>query len=179
MSNNHTVESIQNVRERSFQQQYEAHDVLQDHLKKQLTTRGFDYKQYGVDDRTADEIYFSGRPDFAVSFGNRLVAYVEVKSKRLSSGDGEWFGRLNRRHWENYLHGSDEFAGAESLDVPVILYFGVIDEEKELVIRDGFIEVSHEDQVQNGFTVHGNVVLCLDEDDVRNFQWFTYRTLSP
>jgi hypothetical protein len=163
-----------NARDRSLEHNYAPHDVAQDFIRRRLVGTGYDVEQCGIDKRHADVVEYSGKPDLKVFRGEELLAYIEVKSKRADN-DG-WFGRLNRRHFENYLHGSEDFIGAANLSVPVLLYFAVVDEDRQLIIRDGFIPVESEDQIETGFTSKGNAVVCLDEDDVRNFQWFRWKT---
>lgn len=175
-SDERTVEDVMETRDRSLAVNYEPHDILQQFLERKLQAHGYEVEQYGLDDRHSDDLQFSGKPDLRVYVDEELVAYIEVKSKRASSD--EWFGRLNRRHWDNYLYGNEEFTGAKELSVPVFIYFGVVEEDDNRIIRDGFIEVNGEDQVVEGFRSYGNTVIELDETDTRNYQWLNYRLRS-
>lgn len=168
-----SVEDVQEVRDRSLADAYEPHDVLQRFVVNKLTAHGYRTEQFGIDDRHSDDLKFSAKPDLAVTDDGDCVGYVEIKSKELTSAD--WFGRLNKRHWENYLYGGEGFAGAHNVDVPVILAFGVVDTDTNLVCRHGFIEVSGSEQVDGGFVAHGNVVVKLDENRVRNVHWLNER----
>lgn len=158
-----------------FLKDYNIHDVLQNYFETNVELAGLEVEHYGTDDRHANLRRGYG-PDLAVYNADELLCYVEVKSKRLSSDD--WYGRLDRHSWEDYLYGDEDgfFNGAKEVDVPVFLYFGVVDEDKDDVIRDGFIQIDDEDQVVEGFKVHGDVVVELDTVQSRNFNWF-YRQL--
>ena len=176
----------------TFKQDYTVHDTLQFYLESKLKANGLTCVQYGTDNRDDDDCYVGYGPDIAVYRNyptdewertgdiadedvveSELLCYIEVKSKRWTSP--EWFGRLDRDDWEEYLYGSAGFNGANNVDVPVYLYFGVVDEENELIVRDGFIEVKGEDQIIDGYPTGGSIVVELDTVDVRNFEWLFHQ----
>lgn len=159
-----------------FLKDYNIHDVLQNYLESNLELMGLDIRQHGTDDRHSGTIWKGYGPDITVYKDGELICYIEIKSKRLTSDD--WYGRLDRHHWEEYLYGDDDnfFDGAKNVDVPVFLYFGVVDEETDTVVRDGFISVDDEDQVVEGFKCRGDIIVELDTVQSRNFNWL-YRQL--
>lgn len=162
--------------EGEFKSNYIPHDILQEYLIDRLAMVGLECEQYGTDgDRGYKENPSSGYgPDLKVFADGDLCGYVEVKSKRLERNGDEWIGRLDKSHFEEYLYGNDhDFDGAKEEDVPVIIYFGLIDDET--IIRDGFIPVKDEDQVQEGFRNGSDIVVTLERDDFRNLTWLLYK----
>lgn len=160
-----------------FKVNYEPHDTLQNYLVDRLAMIGLETEQYGTDgDRSYQENPEGGYgPDLKVYADGELCAYIEIKSKRLERNGDEWYGRLDKRHWEEYLYGNDhDFNGAKNEDVPVVIFFGVVDESTGVIVRDGFIPVEDEDQVQEGFRAGGDIVVTLDKDDERNIHWLLY-----
>lgn len=169
---NRTAEELLEVRDNDIVTNYQPHDIAQHVLIDRLEGAGYVVEQHGTDDRHG-EVKFGDGPDLAVyeldeeAEGENLLGYVEVKSKR--AGNEEWFGRLNRRHFEEYL------SVARESPVPVFIYFAVVDMDEGMVTRDGFIEVQSPDQIETGLMSKGNAVVCLDETDTRNFTWLYYR----
>ena len=163
--------------ENLFRDNYVPHDILQNYLVDRLSMIGLTTEQYGTDgDRSYQKNPESGYgPDLKVYAEDELAAYVEIKSKRLDANGDEWYGRLDKRHWEEYLYGNNfDFDGAKNEDVPVVIFFGVVDDSTGVIVRDGFIPVEDEDQVQEGFRVGGDIVVTLDKDDERNIHWLLY-----
>ncbi len=159
-----------------FETNYEPHDCLQNYLTDRLSMIGLDVEQFGYDgDRSAKDYSGGYGPDLRIYAGGELCAYIEVKSKRLSANGDEWYARLDKDHWEEYLYGHEHgFDGAKNEDVPVVIFFGVVDEDTGVIVRDGFIPVENEEQVQDGFRLGGNIVVTLDKDDERNIHWLLY-----
>jgi hypothetical protein len=159
-----------------FAQNYDIHDILQYHLTDRLSMIGLDVEQFGFDGDRGSKNYDAGfGPDLKIYADGELCAYIEVKSKRLSANGDEWYGRLDKQHYDEYLYGNEHgFDGAKNEDVPVVIYFGVVDEESGVIVRDGFIEVESEEQVQDGFRLGGDIVVTLDKDDERNIHWLLY-----
>ena len=157
-------ESLMNVRGDTFLENYDKHDIAQAWLVSKLEGAGFDVRQHGEDNRHADEIQFGEGPDLAVFRDDTLCGFVEVKCKTSS----EWFGKLNRRHFNHYLDHDEEH------DVPTFIFFALLDEDREMIVRDGIIPVDSEDQIQGGFYAYGNEVVELDLDDTRNLQELYY-----
>lgn len=225
-------EQLMHVRERTLTENYQVHDTAQDYLEARLEQQyGWTTVQHGDDAREASEVFFGDGPDVAVYDGERVpspaaaadcdeapLCYIEIKSKRLTQGQ-EWYGRLNRRHWNSYVEFADE------ADAPVFVYFALVDEggEQHFIAKDGFVEVT-DDAVEGSVTdvtdssvvfdeddveavpdedglcyvdgddvlgiqyetivagipdVHGNDVLCLDQDEMRNWQWLSHRCDPP
>lgn len=161
------------VRDNSLPENYQPHDIAEDVLRDRLESVGYDVVDHGVDDRHG-EARFGHGPDQAVKDGDTLLGYVEVKSKRLGKEnadyDGsEWFGVLNRRHYQEYLD------VASTVEVPVYLYFAIVDMDCGMVVRDGFVEVDGQKQITETFTSKGNMVIRLDVTEVRNFTWLYYQ----
>jgi len=200
-----TVEEVQAVRDRSLAEAYQPHDVAEEILTQRLERHGFDVIQHGDEARHADQILFGEGPDKEITYNGETVAFIEVKSKEQA----EWFGRCNLRHFKEYVNFSNE------VDVPVMIWFGLVDAEDNICKRSGFFEVEDTDQIDgdaqsveteyafyesdlehvsetNGETVlkvshsdiinispgdqivetipavHGNEVVCLDENQLRS-----------
>jgi len=209
-----TVESLMEVRDRSLEEAYNVHDVGYEFLVRRLLQHDFVVVDHGDDARSADEVYMGDGPDLAVyseaEDGGRdeLLAYIEIKSKESP----EWFGRCNERHFKEYVNFTKE------VDVPVFIWFALVDVADERLRRDAFFEVTGRDQiegdvievteravvvdpddlydVEGGYVavdgsdvvgvrprdeiveflpdIHGNDVLCLNEDELRSFPHFLY-----
>ncbi len=152
------------------------HDLLQDYLIDRFSMIGLETEQFGYDGgRGVDDAAYAYGPDMKVYADGELVAYIEIKSKRLDANGDDWYARLDKDHWEQYMYGHDfGFDGAKGEDVPVVIYFGVVDEDNGVIVRDGFIPVESEEQVQDGFRLGGDIVVTLDKDDERNIHWLLY-----
>lgn len=150
-----TAEDVMAVRDRTLAQNYEPHDVAQEYLESTLEGHGYETRQHGDEKPEADEVFFGAGPDVSVHSDSEIVCYVEIKSKRWTDGSGvEWYGRLNRRMWNEYVSFS------ETVGVPVFVYFALVDEDESLIRREGFVEVVDTD------TIYGNVVDISSQDIV-------------
>lgn len=160
-----------------FERNYTVHDILQDYLTDRLCMAGLDVEQFGTDGDRSTKDYSGGYgPDLKVYKQGELAAYVEIKSKRLAKSGDEWYARLDKKHFDQYLYGHDfGFDGAKNEDVPVVIFFGVVDEDSGIIVRNGFIPVEDEDQIEEGFRSHGDIVVTLDKDDERNIHWLLYQ----
>lgn len=217
-----TEQEVMAVRDRPLVEAYETHDVGMVHLKTRLQAHGFDVEDYGDDARHADEVFYGDGPDLKVYNGDsedrdtddeELVAYIELKVKTSQ----EWFARCNRRHFNEYVNFTNE------VDVPVFIWFALVDDETEQLHRSAFFEVEDTDQIDGqtidvseqsvvfsaGVTepveggdgdtqylavdaddivgvrpsdvitdyipsVHGNQVVCLNEDNLRSLPHFLH-----
>jgi hypothetical protein len=210
-----TPEEVMQVRDRPLEDSYKIHDVGQDVLTARLEAHGYHVEDHGDDARYAEEVYYGDGPDVAVyQSGDRTageampLAYIEIKCKESA----EWFGRCNRRHFEEYV----TFAAEH--DVPVFIWFALVDSDSGIVHRSAFFEVTEDatdqidgevvdvsdqevvfhaedihtvdggendlryveasdvvgvrprdDIVERIPNVHGNEVVCLNEDQLRSF----------
>jgi hypothetical protein len=159
---NITEQELQQVRDNDLETNYEPHDIAEEFLTYRLE-RVYDchVEAHGDDARHAEAVYFGDGPDQAVYHDEddeEPVGYIEVKSKRLSTGE-EWFGRVNRRHWNHYV----EFA--ESVDVPVYIYMTLVDEDDGAIVREGFIEVN-DDHDLDVITDMEGLLLTVHQEDV-------------
>jgi len=181
---NLTVDQVQSVRDRSLVEAYEPHDVAQEIITRRLKRHGFFVEQHGDDARHVDEIMFGDGPDIAVyrlqdnvernddglgstfintntgRFVNQddaydLVCYIEIKSKESQ----EWYGRCNRRHFDEYVNFANE------VDVPVFIWFALVDSENNACLRDDFFEVDGVDQIE-GKVVQPGTELVFDKDQI-------------
>jgi hypothetical protein len=161
-----TVEGVNAVRDRSFLEAYKVHDVGEEAVRAILASHGLSVEQHGDDARHADEIYFGSGPDLAVyklppsvqentagvgsqyidtdtgqfvSLTERLelVGYIELKCKE----DPAWFGRCNLRHFREYVNFANE------VDVPVYIWFGLVDSDENRVLRQALFPVEDTDQI--------------------------------
>lgn len=181
---NQTVEQVQAVRDRSLAEAYAVHDVGYEILVRRLSRHGFVVQDHGDDARHADEILYGDGPDLAVyrvaehvtpndsglgsmwintntgRFVSRrdaheLVGYIEIKTKE----NERWFGRCNRRHFDEYVNFSRE------VDVPVFIWFALVDSDENRCLRDGFFQVEDTDQIE-GEVIETDTKLVVDEDDI-------------
>jgi|AKVG01.1.fsa_nt_gi hypothetical protein len=148
---------VEKVRDRSFLEAYEVHDVGQELLERRLEAHGFDVEQHGDDKRHADDVYYGEGPDLKVLDDGETVAYVEVKTKEAV----EWFGRLNLRHFREYVNFANE------VSVPVFIWFSLVDEETSTVHREGFIEVEDTDQIDGDVVDVGGTEIVFHSEDAR------------
>lgn len=160
------------VRDRTLQENYEPHTMGQNYLEARLEGFGYDTVQIGDENPEAEKMLMSveGAPDVGIlDDDGDIIACVEIKTKRASGGD-EWFGRLNQRHWDNYLSWSGENS------VPVFIWFCLLDEEDGVMCRHGFIEAKGWKQVEESMgPIKGNIVLQLKEKRIRSFMWLAHR----
>jgi hypothetical protein len=209
-----TEEELLNVRDRPLTESYEVHDVGYDFLVRRLTRHDLLVVDHGDDNRHVDDVIYGDGPDLAVHQTGEdgglgeLLAYIEIKTKESP----EWFGRCNERHFKEYVNFANE------VDVPVFIWFALVDSEDERLLRDGFVRVETRDQIEgdvievseravvfdpedtyeidDGYkavdgddvvgvrprddiveyipNVHGNDVLCLNEDQLRSFPHFLH-----
>lgn len=167
-------ESLNEVRDNSLEENYEPHDVAQGWFVSTMERRGWGVSDHGMDDRHADEAKYGYGPDLVIyppmenDYEDMVFpqpcGYVEIKSKRLDSSGDDWYGCLNSRHLTEYVEHDEE------MDVPTYLYMTVVDEDRGIVVRDGFFRVSDHDVDHTRYS-HGNDVVCLDKNNERNLQF--------
>lgn len=135
-----TVEQVMAVRDRPLEESYKDHDVGQQILIKQLQAHGFTVEEHGDDARHADKVFYGDGPDLAVykdEDDDEPCAYIEIKCKTKP----RWFGRCNLRHYKEYVNFNNE------VDVPVFIYFSLIDRDDNYAHREAFVEVADTDQI--------------------------------
>jgi hypothetical protein len=161
---NLTEEQLMSVRDRSLEEAYEPHDVGQNLLESRLEAHGFTVIHHGDDARHADDVFFGDGPDIALYTcpENEVeeedpVAMVEVKTKE----EPEWFGRLNKRHFKEYV------SKASEVEVPVFLWFALVDTDEEAVLRDAFLEVEDTSQIHSEVTDIAASEVVFHTDDVK------------
>ena len=173
-----TEEELSEVRDRPFVESYSIHDIGYEILVSRLNAHGYRVEDHGTDDRYADEVKYGEGPDLVVyeqrdfvrknedGLGSTYIdertgqfvpeefvyekkGYIEIKTKQ----DPEWFGRVNLRHLREYVNFANE------VDVPVFLWFALVDDDDTIpmVHREGFLEVEDMDQID------GDVVEVSDE----------------
>lgn len=200
-----TVEGVNSVRDRPLEEAYDVHDCGYEMIVRRLQRHGFYVEDHGDDKRHLDRIVFADGPDLAVydEEDGELLAYIEIKCKESES----WFGRCNRRHFNEYVNFNNE------VDVPVFIWFALLNADEQTLLRDGFFQVEDTDQIDGEIKsdteyvfykedithvsetsegevykvrhtdlinvdrgdqvvdhipeVHGNEVVCLDEDQIR------------
>jgi len=128
---NITEEQLKNVRDRSLEAAYEVHDLGHDIIVARMEAHGFEVEEHGDDARHADEVFYGQGPDLAIYDNGELVTYIEVKTKEAE----EWFGRCNLRHYREYVNFTNE------VDVPVFIWFALVNEDTSFVHREAFVEV--------------------------------------
>lgn len=141
---------------RTLAENYSVTDIADEYCRTRLDWYGFETEQYGKDDRhNTDEVTYGGRPDLRVTQDDEAVGYVEVKTKRTTSAD--WYGRLNKHHWEKYLHGEPEkgWDGANTLDKPVWIFMSVVDESQHTIVKECVIPVREDTDIQYSFSGQG------------------------
>jgi len=158
---NRSVAQVQAVRDRSLEEAYEVHDVGYEILVRRLQRHGFAIKDHGDDARHADEILYGDGPDLSVwstdkdGGADELLGYIEIKTKE----NERWFGRCNRRHFDEYVNFSTE------VDVPVFIWFALVDSEKNACLRDGFFRVEDTDQIE-GDVIDTQTSVVVSENDI-------------
>lgn len=180
-----SVERLHEVRDRSLVDAYEVHDVGQAVLQSRLEASGFHVVQHGDDARHVDGVYYGDGPDLAVytvddgfevnndGLGSQfietssgqfvppqtaltLACYIEIKCKESP----EWFGRCNRRHYNEYVNFNNE------VDVPVFIWFAYVDSDEELIHRDAFVEVEDSGQLDGKVHDVTNEQIVFREDAI-------------
>jgi len=210
---NLTVEGVNEVRDRPLEEAYDVHDIGYEMIVRRLERHGFYVEDHGDDKRHLDRIVFGEGPDLVVynEEDGEMLAYIEIKCKEKE----QWFGRCNRRHFNEYVNVANE------VDVPVFIWFALLNADEQTLLRDGFFEVEDTDQIDGEIksdteyvfyeedlqevtetdagqvlkvrhtdlinidrgdqivdtipAVHGNEVVCLDEDQIRSTQYILNR----
>jgi len=158
-----SVEALAEVRDRPLEEAYKTHDMAESILVSMFETHGYYCEQHGDDARHADEVFYGDGPDQAIYRGNACVpaeqplCYVEVKAKT----DPEWFGRCNLRHFREYV----QFA--RDTDVPVFIWFALIDEDDDQLHRDAFIEVEDTGQISEDSVDITDTEVVFDIEDMQ------------
>lgn len=156
--------------EAEFIDNYSKHDIAEEYLTERLEWYGYDYNEYGIDNRH-DGVQYSSRPDLAVLHDGETVGFVDAKAKSVEYSD--WYGKYNQRAFEDYLYGGEitdddphPFPGANNVDVPVWVFMAVVDEECQCIRRECCIPVLSEDQVDRTFEAwDGNEVIVVKESE--------------
>jgi hypothetical protein len=165
-----TEDDLDAVRDRSLVHNYDCHDIGEEYLVHRLERAGYHVEPLGDDARHADEVFFGDGPDQRVHVDEAAtehLADIEIKTKRLEQGEG-WFGRLNRRHYNEYVE------HAEGQDQPVFIFFALIEEAEEThdgvdgpsIVREGFIEVTGE-EIDGDVTDISEQVVAFDAEDIQ------------
>lgn len=147
-------EQVMSVRDRPLEESYKDHDIGHDVVVARLEAHDFIVEDHGDDARHADEVFYGDGPDLSVYVeddnGEKvLVGYIEVKCKT----DPEWFGRCNLRHFKEYVNFSNE------VDVPVFIWFALVERESPVIHREAFVEVEDTDQIDSD-------IVDITDDDV-------------
>jgi hypothetical protein len=154
-------------RENTLAENYTKHDIAEQWVTGKLKRHGFTVEKLGIDKRHDMDAESSVCPDLRVSSNGNLCGYIEPKSKSVEYP--QWFGRLNYRHFKEYLN------FIENEDVPLLLYFAIVDEDgmEPKVLREDFIAVYSMDQIVETMVPQSNPnkVVQLDEDDYRSWPW--------
>jgi|APHM01.1.fsa_nt_gi hypothetical protein len=155
---NLTVDQVQSVRDRSLEKAYDVHDVGYEILVRRLQRHGFHVEDHGDDARELDRIVMGDGPDLRVydEEDGDLLGYVEIKTKESA----EWFGRCNRRHFNEYVNHENE------VDVPVFIWFALVDADDNVCKRDGFFRVEDTDQIEGEVRVQTQYVF--EKDDLQD-----------
>lgn len=151
-----TEAQVQEVRDRSLEAAYEPHDLGQRVLEARLHAHGFTVEQHGTDARHIDEVILGDGPDLLVRDDGETVAFVEVKTKT----DPDWFGRLNLRHYREYVNFANE------VEAPVFVWFALVDEDADAVVRDAFVEVADDGQIDADLYDASDEEVVFYEDDI-------------
>jgi len=158
-----TVEQLMQVRDRGLAEAYVPHDVGTEYITTKLETHGYHIQAHGDDARHADDVYMGDGPDLAVyenEGDEEPIAYIEIKTKE----DPEWFGRLNLRHFHEYVNFSNE------QDVPVWLWFALVDSDTETIHRTAWLQVQHTDQIDGRVTDATDETMAFYEEDMRSVE---------
>ena len=151
---NLTVEGVNSVRDRPLTESYKVHDFGEAILKTRLQNHGYTVEDHGDDARHVDRVVFGDGPDLAVFDDGELVAYIEIKCKESQ----EWYGRCNRRHFNEYVNFANE------VDVPVFIWFALVDTDEDVCCRDGFFQVESTDQI-DGEVIEAESTLLVYQHD--------------
>ena len=124
---NLTEESLMEVDDRTLVETNDAHNAAESILVHRLEGEGFHVERGAANARHADEVFYGDGPDQRVrrDEDGAVLADIEIKSKRLAQGE-EWFGRLNRRHYNEYVEHN------ETVSHPVFIYFALVDEREQV-----------------------------------------------
>jgi len=158
-----SVESLMQIRDRPLEEAYQLHDLAQDMFVSMMESHGYHCEQHGDDARHADEVLYGSGPDVAVYEGDACVPtddpvmYTEIKSKE----DPEWFGRCNLRHFREYVQFSRD------TDVPVFIWFALIDEDDDQLHRSAFIEVEDTGQISEDSVDITDTEVVFDIEDMQ------------
>ncbi len=155
-----TPEQVMSVRDRSLEEAYEVHDIGHDMLVKRLKAHNFEVEDHGDDARHADEVFYGDGPDLAVYQDGEIIAYIEIKCKEKE----KWFGRCNLRHYEEYVNFSNE------VDVPVFIWFALVEDGSSVIHREAFVEVEDTDQINGDVTEITDIEIVFHEADVKNVE---------
>jgi len=206
----------------SLKANYTLHDIAEAYFKGRVNQIGLHTEQWGIDMRGNDEnLIFDNKMDLRLwepkgtqdepdnwpdsrqcdsYYANGqwwlLRSLVDVKSKSSQS----WMGKMNLRHLVNYAE------WARRYDVPVFVYFTIVDTDSETVgdenvlipiepfeRLDEYLEhfnrntnnhiewrdiVDDCDRVTSTFKYRdGNAVIEFDEEYYENFDWFVENVL--
>lgn len=152
-----TAEQLMQVRDRSLEEAYEVHDIGMGIFTGRLQSHGLDYQEHGDDARHADQVFFADGPDLAILNDGEVVGYVEIKVKEKA----EWVGRCNLRHFREYVN------FAQEVDVPVFLWFALVEGGDGPLKRDAFVRVEDTDQIDGEVVDVSDDTLVFCMDDVR------------
>lgn len=106
-----------------FHNNYKLHDLAEIHGKNLLTQWGFDFKEFGKDNRYK-KLWEKGKdkPDLLIEF-NGAEALVDWKAKSTERY------MVNKRAIDSYEN------WGKSLNLPVLIFFFVFDEEGNILDR--------------------------------------------
>jgi len=127
------VSSLLRDDDNDLQSNYKLHDIGEAYLTEWLQSRGYYVEQWGLDNREdTDTLQYDDRMDIRVWDSETKVkchGLVDVKTK--SSHD--WLGIFNERHLVKYAR------WAALYDVPVVVFFTLVDTDHDTVGDETFI----------------------------------------
>lgn len=110
----------------SLKQNYSKHDIGEAYFTGRMNQLGYDVENWGIDmrdDGGEDGVIFDNKMDLRMWDDDTLVGICDIKTKSSMS----WMGKFNLRHLAHYAHWADEY------DVPVFVYFTIVDVDEETV----------------------------------------------
>jgi hypothetical protein len=131
MTQQSTISKIARLRDNTFEENYNKHDVGTAMVRDRLSEHGLLVFEHG-DDRRDEDVYSGTGVDQGVQYDGQTCGYVEVKTKTSA----EWLGRCNHHDWQEYV------GFAQYVDVPVYVYFALVEDvESAHVSEEFFVEV--------------------------------------
>lgn len=127
------ISNLQRPDGNDLQSNYTKHDIGEAYFRGRMDERGYFTEQWGIDmrDSDSDTLIYDDKMDLRVWDTEARISCLCITDIKTKSST-DWLGIFNQRHLVKYTKWADLY------DVPVFVYFTLVDQQSETVGSENF-----------------------------------------